>query len=277
MDDFKDSFLLALDSLREYLPDIVISGGWVPFVYYAYAAETRPSQEPLRTKDIDLLIPEKLRIGKRPSLNKILEREKFKPNEIGISLGSFGRKGPNEVKYEATKDGIEIEVTFLTPRLGKESRPAISIQGSVVATLLRYMDILLKCNMEVRILDQTSKGKKVDFKARVPIPAAYLYQKGLSFVDRPTRDKKAKDLYYFFDILANYAELRDECIKEIPKIQRGFPGKWYKRFKGNLNSHFESPESEGPVLVEEQRPGGGSSSEFRRTVFGTFQHFLKKI
>lgn len=53
----EDCFLLALEALKPYLPDIVISGGWVPFVYHRYLETARPDHRPLGTKDVDIAVP----------------------------------------------------------------------------------------------------------------------------------------------------------------------------------------------------------------------------
>lgn len=95
-----------------------------------------------------------------------------------------------------------------------------------------------------------------------PTPEAYCYQKGLSFVERADPKKKAKDLYYVYDLLANYPELRARCETEIPKLRASFPPKWYARFLDNLDSHFKTPESEGAVLAgRNHRPVLGTDSE----------------
>jgi hypothetical protein len=271
----QDSFLLALEALRPYLPDIVISGGWVPFVYHKYLETTRPDHSPLGTKDVDITVPSNLQPGSRPSLGKLLEGSEQRRS--GMSLGHFGPKGPEETSYEFEKDGVEIELTFMTPRVGKDERPATAIPAGVVATLLRYVDVLLASRMKVRIKDKTSGGQEIDLEATFPTPEAYCFQKGLSFVDRADPKKKAKDLYYVFDLLANYPDLRKRCEAEIPKFKASFPAKWYTRFLDNLDKYFKTPESEGSILVEGQRPGGGSDPAFRAKVCRTFQDFLKKL
>lgn len=277
MAKIEDSLLLALEALKPYLPDIVISGGWVPFVYHSYLGTTRPTHKPLGTKDVDITVSADLLPGKRPSLREILQNEHAEERRGGMPLGHFGPKGVEETIYEFTKDGIEVELTFMTPRHGKDERPAAAIPTGVVATLLRYVDVLLVSNMKVRIKDQTSHGQAIDVEATFPTPEAYCYQKGLSFVDRASRDKKAKDLYYLFDLLANYPELRKRCEAEIPKLQAKFPAKWYSRFLSDLDKYFKNPESEGTILVEGQRPGGGSDPAFRAQVVRTFQGFIKSL
>ena len=50
------TLLVGLRVLRPYLDDIVIAGGWVP---YLYAAHVPPSDEAvaLKTRDLDLAVP----------------------------------------------------------------------------------------------------------------------------------------------------------------------------------------------------------------------------
>lgn len=271
----EDSFLLALEALKPYLPDIVISGGWVPFVYHRYLETARPEQPPLGTRDVDIAVPANLQPGSRPSLGTLLEGSEQRRG--GMPLGRFGPKGPEETIYELERDGVEIELTFMTPRVGKDERPATVIPAGVVATLLRYVDVLLASRMKVRIKDQTAGGQQIDVEATFPTPEAYCFQKGLSFVERSDPKKKAKDLYYVFDLLASYPELRKRCESEIPKLQASFPPKWYSRFLDNLDKHFKTPESEGAILVEGQRPGGGSDPAFRAQVCRTFQDFIKRL
>jgi hypothetical protein len=272
----EDSFFLALDALKPYLPDIVISGGWVPFVYHAYLDTPKPKERPLKTNDVDITVPMGLKPGQRPSLRKLLEAGDFEERRKMPMIPSE-QKGPEETIYEVSKNGVDIELTFLAPRIGMDKRPAAELPSGVVATLLPYVRILLASTMPVRISGRTSQGQEIDLEATIPTPEAYCYQKGLSFVTRASRAKKAKDLYYLFDLLANYPELRKRSEAGIPKLQASFPSKWYARFLADLDAHFRTPESEGAMLVEEQRPGGGSDPAFRARVCRTFQDFLKKL
>ena len=82
----EDSFLLALESLKPYLPDIVISGGWVPYVYHTCLGTTRPKHKPLGTKDVDITVHAKLSAGDRPSLRELLEKENVEVRGAGMPL-----------------------------------------------------------------------------------------------------------------------------------------------------------------------------------------------
>jgi len=57
-ENFKTGFLKALCSIRDYLPEIVIGGGWVPLIYYHYLLGDK-SKDSIRTIDIDLMVKDK--------------------------------------------------------------------------------------------------------------------------------------------------------------------------------------------------------------------------
>jgi len=54
-DSFTIGFLRTLWILRDYLHEIIVGGGWAPFLYYRYLFQNR-DYEPVRTRDIDLLL-----------------------------------------------------------------------------------------------------------------------------------------------------------------------------------------------------------------------------
>jgi hypothetical protein len=74
MDDFARGLLKTLAVLRPYLPQIVIGGGWVPFLYYRYLAKNH-EHTPVLTRDIDFMVGHQIPIvGPKPS-TKFLQRK----------------------------------------------------------------------------------------------------------------------------------------------------------------------------------------------------------
>lgn len=60
------SLLRTMDVLKTYLREIVIVGGWVPFLYRRYGHI--PSRHPsVRTMDIDVAVPGRLEELGRPT------------------------------------------------------------------------------------------------------------------------------------------------------------------------------------------------------------------
>ena len=104
--DFKAGFLKTLWILRDYLPVIVVGGGWAPFLYYHYLLADK-SREPIRTRDIDLLVDLQFPIVGEKSVDRLLLDAGFKPAFKSADI-------PPVTHYEGIIDGEEIEIEFLT-------------------------------------------------------------------------------------------------------------------------------------------------------------------
>jgi hypothetical protein len=109
--------------------------------------------------------------------------------------------------------------------------------------------------VELQIDDAELCGADTPIVARVPTPAAFIFQKGLAFPRRRDKIKAAKDLYYIFDILAGIPEIRDQIHADFAVFSKTHP-KWIRTFYRNLGERFASKDDEGPHQVVEQRPPG---------------------
>ena len=79
--------------------------------------------------------------------------------------------------------------------------------------------------------------------------------KGLIFERRKDRQKRAKDLYYIFDILANCPELKEQIIEGLHGFERDYPS-WFSRFIRNLQNNFSDLTASGILMISSQRPAG---------------------
>lgn len=270
-DEFKRGLLKTLLVLREYLPNIVIGGGWVPLIYYHYVLGK--TVEPLMTRDIDLIVPRQVPIVGSKSIDQLL-------TGAGLKVELMGSGTPPVTCYEGTMDGTDVEVEFLTHWAGGRDQVATRVQQGLTAQALRYMAALLENTLDVRIPDLTLPGAS-GVTVRVPSPGAYIFNKGLVFPRRKQEAKKAKDLYYIFDILANCPELRAEVVDGLTEMRTEYPSAWFRDFRQNLEVGFADITSEGVRLVTSQRPGnalpGLNEAQFRQYVVGVFQALLADI
>jgi len=270
--DFKKGFFKALEILKDYLPDIVISGGWAPLVYYHYLL-SKKEVEPLRTKDIDIVVPEKLAKRRNRTVDEILVaagfKTKFKSRHI-----------PPVVSYEGNIEGHDVEIEFLTHLRGSGRNNVVKVQKDLYAQALRYIIVLIENSIKVSINDLKMENGEI-LEVRVPSPGAFIFQKGLIFVRRTRREKSAKDLYYIFDILSNCQELREKIIKEFHKFKRNYHSRWLSSFVTNLEEYFSDISSEGVYLVLSQRPEGAfpgmNDDQFKQYVFEVFKEFISQI
>lgn len=271
-DEFKPGFFKALQVLRDYLPQIVIGGGWVPFIYYHYLLADK-SMTPMHTKDIDLLVADSVPVVGGETIDQLLK-------DAGLSENFRSLHNPPITCYEGQIEGAEVEIEFLTQQRGVGQSAALEVQAGLNAQALRYISILLENPIEVEIDDLLlAPGRPLS--VRVPMPGAFIFHKGLVFPRRAENQKRAKDLYYIFDILANCPKLHDRIVAELSMLKGMYPKKWFNAFKANLADYFASVSSDGVELVATQRPADAfpnmDDDQFRQYVLGILQELLLSI
>ncbi len=201
-EDFTRGFFNTLVILRSYLSEIVIGGGWAPFLYYRYL------------------------VGDR-NQDTVLE-----------------------------------------------------VQKGLHAEALRYVSILVENTLELVIDDVGTMKDGPPIIAQVPTPAAYIFQKGLSFTRRRDKQKASKDLYYIFDILAGLPGLQDKMSADFETFSNKH-AEWYRKFLSNITTYFKSPASEGSLRIVEQRPAdafpGLDDDQLKHHAFGTLEQFILNL
>lgn len=270
-DSSEKVFYKTLSLLKDYLPNIVIAGGWVPLLYHRYLISERDN-EPLRTKDIDIALPEKLEVTGR-TINEILK-------SAGFKVEFKSRDIPPVITYIGDVEGREVEIEFITDLKGPGRDIAIDIQRGLHVQALRFISILLEEPISVDIDDFSLDDGSV-LRIKIPNPGAFIFHKGLVFTRRKQEAKKAKDLYYIFDVLTSGPELTAVQILSSFKNYKNDISGWYTRFLKNLQKYFLDINSDGVILVSSQRPAGGFPSldddQFKQYVFEVFNEFIYRI
>lgn len=272
-EDFTRGLFKTLTVLRPYYKQIVIGGGWAPFLYYRYLAGNR-EHTPVLTRDIDLMVGHQVPIVGTKTIDEILTAE------AGLETIYKSRDTPPVIHYEGTIDGVGVEIEFLTDQTGSQRQQVLQVQKGLHAEALRYVSIIVENTLLLEIEDAESFQREGPLIVQVPKPAAYIFQKGLSFPARRDRLKAAKDLYYIFDILAGISDKVTMIDRDFGELSRKHPA-WFKQFKTNLINQFESPEAEGPFRIVEQRPAdafsGLDNDQLRNFAHGTMERFIKDI
>jgi hypothetical protein len=145
---------------------------------------------------------------------------------------------------------------------------------------LRFISIPITHAIEVTIDDFRIGEEHHPFTVKVPSPEAYIFHKGLIFERRKERQKKAKDLYYIFDILANCPELRERIINGLNGFEKQYPT-WFSSFIRNLQGNFSDLTADGIPMISSQRPAGAfpklTEEQFRQYVLGIFQELIEEL
>ena len=265
----KDDFLKTLSILQPYLDHMVIIGGWAVYIYHYYYASNPPPVTPLGTLDIDFAVQKKIPLQYPKSIDQLLIEAGYKPI-LGLDAN------PPAVKYKLENANIEIE--FITNQKGNERRLTEDIQGGLGAQKLKYINILPGNCIYIKIIDSLLNRDDIKLNVKVPHPGRFIFQKILASNDPHRRPPKShKDIYYAFDLIANYHELYNSIVEEINSLKTEFPS-WYKRFVRILSTLFESELSDGPSILLSQSPTFiPSNNVFRLSTYRKMQQFIKDI
>lgn len=272
-EEFTRGLFKTLAITRPYHLQIVIGGGWVPFLYYRYLAKNR-EHTPVLTLDIDFMVGHQVPIVGSQTIDEILTKE------ANLTTAFKNLDNPAVIHYEGTIDGIEVEIEFLTDQTGSQEERVLVVQKGLHAEALRYVSLIVENTLLLEIDDAESAQGDGPLIVQVPKPAAYIFQKGLSFPARRDKQKASKDLYYIFDILSG---LPDEYIFEAGdfEVLSGRHPAWFTQFLSNLTTQFESADAEGPVRIVEQRPADAfpdlGDDQLRYYAHGTLEQFIQKM
>jgi len=136
----------------------------------------------LMTRDIDIAVPTNLPTG-GDTMDRLLR-------EAGLRHGYRSAYDPPVVSFVGRLTGCEVEFEFLTDEPGGPER-VFDVGGGLRVQSLHYTNVLLENTVVIPV--DTPAGRLLP--VRVPIPAAFVFNKGLTFVQRKTYLKKAKDLH----------------------------------------------------------------------------------
>lgn len=269
---FTKGLFKTLWILRAYLPEIVVGGGWAPFLYYQYFLKDT-DRDLIFTRDIDLLVKPKVPIIGSRTIDQLLEKEGFK-------AVFKSRDTPPVIHYEGEFEGEPVEIEFLTDQVGSESDLVKKVQPDLHAEALRFISIVVENTIELTISGKDLPGVSGQLSVKVPTPAAYIFHKGLVYRRRQDPRKGDKDLYYIFDLLTGCKKLMPSIMDDFADLaQRYTP--WFKAFIKNLETDFADPASEGVLRVLDQRPTGAfmdlDDDQFRYFVNGAFLSLNKDL
>ena len=268
----KFAFLRTLWLLKDYLADIVIGGGWAPLIYYHYLLGDK-TKDPVRTFDIDLMVKHNVPIRGTKSVDQVL-------TQAGLSAKYKSMDTPPIIHYEGVIEDCDVDIEFLTDQKGSAPDVVIEVQRGLHAEALRYISIATDNTIAVTIDDFEDQDTSAPFQVTVPSPQAFIFLKGVVFEKRREEQKKAKDLYYIFEVLLNCNAIEGEIINGLSDLRSRYSA-WFNKFMKNLSFYFADSSSDGVLMVLDQRPAyllpALDEEQFKQYVYGSLSKLIKKL
>lgn len=245
----------VINDLSDFLPYLVLVGGWIPYLYKQYVwlddlkkelESAKPGSEPfhpivnatmpLLTTDMDFGagVPFVTYSGDESIADRI---QKLGYGERHVSMD---RMRPF-VPIAKGADGHEkAEVEFITV-----PEPPEDLHEKLVGTAIK----LNKLENFGILLENTRKISVFSHEFQIPTEAAFVFHKLITFVLRENENKRRKDLYYAYYMLRfcpNKGKLVTEIKALIDKLNEG------ESVRQNIEFFFKSKDDKGPVAIEHE-------------------------
>jgi len=204
------SLARLVESLRPWLDQVVIIGGWAHRLHRLHPLAQPLQYEPLATLDADVALPKRIRVAGDEIYQRLAAN--------GFEAEFLGHHRPPAAHYRLTDPGIQFYAEFLTPLAGSVvtrggRQKATQRIGGISSQNLRYVEVLLAAPWSLTL--SANDGFPLGDHARVQIanPVSFLAQKILIHTRR-NREERAKDILYIHDAIETFAPRIDDLRAE---------------------------------------------------------------
>lgn len=251
-------FFNVLEDMSDYLYDITLVGGWLPYIYSNYLWKI-VVHNPVTTVDIDFGVDQSVRKDYAKTIFEKLSSLNYQERHLQMDrmypVVLYKEKMPVEFITYPT-----VDIKVIEKMVGKQMQ----------INKIDKFDFLLKNQILINI---QIKKKNKNYTLNCPKPSAFLYHKAATFIDRENKEKQAKDLYYMYFIL-RYAPDIDVILKEISEYnkKRCLPGVF-----SNINKYFKRISSQGCLLVEKENGLDEFIYDVRQDIFDRFKQLREVL
>lgn len=197
------------------LKHVVLVGSWCTLFYKEYFSSDK-YMTILKTRDMDLLIPQPKALGTKTDVAELLKN-------LGFVVGFTGSKGYIRLEHP------QLIVEFLVPERGRATnKPYPLPQLGLNAQALRFLEFLSQNTITTKVGLIT---------VALPHPASFALHKLLVMSRRPKAEKRAKDKETAIRILN--ALLKSNQGDTVSKIFHSMPKRWQGMVKKQLTGITE--------------------------------------
>ena len=248
----------VIDDLADFLPYLVLVGGWVPYIYARYIWKNVPNMA-VTTGDIDFGVGDQDFNGKDTVASRV---QRLGYGERHVSMDRMVPFVP--IVKDVTGD-LKAEVEFITdPKVPRK------IVNKIVGQEIKINEIQHFSLSLGSVITAQMNERDI----QIPTESMFTFHKLLTFVERENKEKLKKDLYYVYYMLRfcpKKEQLTDDVIALIKKRKEG------KRVKENLKEYFSSADSKGPLFVGEENGPDTYIDNVRQDAFDKFSGIRRRV
>jgi hypothetical protein len=221
LEGLETQFLDALATLQDALENIVIVGGWCPYLYAKHLWKKSLPNIPT-TLDIDLGV---LETGSQAYPQTVYDKLK----QEGFAMERIYADEAEPVEFVSQRGKVELKLEFITSFYTSDDTLNRFLGRGLACNRLDAFEILLE---HARVIEIEHQGRRL--RVRTPDPAAFMFHKGISFVARSGEYKQAKDLFYLYFIF-KYHPQPAELMQKLTQFQGH---EFFANFAGNVREYL---------------------------------------
>lgn len=210
----------VLWELRDYLPDLVLIGGWVPYLYRRYGGLGAWSSGESLTFEVDLLADIELPAKGRATIAESLRAAGFRPVNESESPAVW-------VLDPEKGERVEFFVPHRGPARRRGHTLAVVDQPGLGGISLDGLSFLRAHSRQINVAAEDAAGNRAIVDVRVPRLGAFVVNKAMTFPQRPAgvgdsgELKRAKDILYLRDLMAAGSAVTEHIAAEVAELSRG--------------------------------------------------------
>lgn len=242
----------VIDDLADFLPYLILVGGWVPYVYAKYIWKNVPTLA-VTTSDIDFGVAD-IEFNGKDTVASYVQRLGYGEHHI-----SMDRMIPFVPVVKDATGSLRAEVEFIAdPRVSKKR---------IVQIMGREIKINEIENFGL-LLESVATASIDKHKVQIPTESMFIFHKLLTFVQRANAEKFKKDIYYAYYML-RFCPEKERLIANVAALSKN--KEQGIQVKRNLRKYFGSIDSEGPILIEQESGPDEYVDDLREDIYGRFK------
>lgn len=245
----------VINDLADFLPYLVLVGGWVPYIYAKYIWRNVPNLA-VTTADIDFGIGD-IEFKGKDTIASYVQRLGYGERHV-----SMDRLVPFVPIVKDAEGSLKAEVEFIAdPKVSRKIIDKI-IGREIKINEIENFSLLLESVITASIDKQ---------KVQIPTESMFVFHKLLTFVQRQNSEKFKKDLYYAYYML-RFCPGKEGLINKVNLLIK--ENEQGKNVKQNIRKYFSKADAQGPMLVEQENGPDEYISDLRQDIFERFKKLL---
>lgn len=232
LQELEKGFFDTLTVLKDVLPEMVVVGGWCPYLYALHLWK-KPVPDIPTTTDIDLGV---LETGSRRFEKTVYDRLK----SAGYALKKLYAGEETPVEFIYRKKALKLKVEFITSFETSDDTLNRFLGNELACNRIDAFELLLKQTVTVPL----KVGDEI-LTIKVPRPEIFFYHKVITFVMRSAHFKRDKDLFYAYFILKFHPN-KEELLRSLADLKKD---DYFHAFQQNIKEYLSDFSSPGYLIL----------------------------